>query len=152
MKVDQYCVILQIFHQQNLGTKQETFFMHLQFHKTLLFPMARWLTDCPYPKVTGKITDKYMENLIFVLHLLVIKKSSKTWNSVQKVRDYSKNMKLGHLLWQKTQHQFSYQTLLKTNWKPVHGTFVLLTKKNPGFSFVPKEVAGITACLYQLVV
>ena len=33
--------------------------MHLQFHKTLLFPMARWLTDCPDPKVPGKITDKY---------------------------------------------------------------------------------------------
>ena len=60
--------------------------------------MARWLTDCPDPKVPGKITDKYMENLIFVLHLLVIKKSSKTWDSVQKVRDHSKNMKLGHLL------------------------------------------------------
>ena len=46
MKVDQYCVILQIFHQQNLedpqGTKQETFFMHLQFPKLKLFlPIAR---------------------------------------------------------------------------------------------------------------
>ena len=52
--------------------------MHLQFRKTLLFLMARWLADCPDSKVPGKITDKYMENLIFVLHLLVIKKSSKT--------------------------------------------------------------------------
>ena len=60
--------------------------------------MARLLADCLDPKIPGKITDKYMENLIFVLHLLVIKKSSKTWDSVQKVRDYSKNMKLGHLL------------------------------------------------------
>ena len=28
----------------------------------------------------------------------------------------------------------------------------ITNKKNPGFSFVPKEVAVITACLYQLVV
>ena len=40
--------------------------------------MARLLADCLDPKIPGKITDKYMENLIFVLHLLVIKKSSKT--------------------------------------------------------------------------
>ena len=52
--------------------------MHLQFHKTLLFPMARLLADCLDAKIPGKITDKYMEDVIFVLHLLVIKKSSKT--------------------------------------------------------------------------
>ena len=51
MKVDQcYSIILQkIFYQQNLaypqGTKQETFFMHLQFHRTVLVsPMARRLS------------------------------------------------------------------------------------------------------------
>ena len=38
-------VILQIFHQQNPGTKQETFFMHLQFYKTLFFPRLAWLAD-----------------------------------------------------------------------------------------------------------
>ena len=58
MKVDQYCV-LQIFHQQNLAypqrTKQETFFMYLQCHKTLCFSYGspdsmardRRLADCP---------------------------------------------------------------------------------------------------------
>ena len=40
--------------------------------------IARWLAYCSDPKVPGKITDKYMENLIFVLHVLVVKKSSKT--------------------------------------------------------------------------
>ena len=52
MKVNQYRVTQQILHQQNLRTKQETFFMHLQFHKTLFFPMARtvrWLRDCADP-------------------------------------------------------------------------------------------------------
>ena len=51
MKVDQcYSVILQkIFHQQNLaypqGTKQETFFVHFQFHRTVLvFPTAHRLS------------------------------------------------------------------------------------------------------------
>ena len=31
----------------NLKTEQETFFMHLQFHKTLVFP---WLADCLDPE------------------------------------------------------------------------------------------------------
>ena len=46
MKVDQYCIILQIFHQQNRGTKQKTFFMYLQFHKTLVSVGSARLVIC----------------------------------------------------------------------------------------------------------
>ena len=34
----------------------------------------------------------------------------------------------------------------------IHSTICITNKKNPGFSFVPKDVAVIIACLYQLVV
>ena len=37
-----------------IGNFQETFFMYLQFHKTVFFPMTRWLADCldPHKKLT----------------------------------------------------------------------------------------------------
>ena len=39
--------------------------------------MARLLADCLDPKIPGKITDKYMEDVIFVLHLLLSKRAPK---------------------------------------------------------------------------
>ena len=72
MKVDQDCLILQIFQQQNLtnpkGTKHKTFFMHLQFHKTLFFSMtrmARWLADCPAPRSTcDRRPPRYLKDFV----------------------------------------------------------------------------------------
>ena len=67
MKVDQDCLILQLFQQQNLttpkGTTHKTFFMYLQFHKTLFF--FPWLADCPAPRSTcDRRPPRYLKDFV----------------------------------------------------------------------------------------
>ena len=45
--------------------------MHLQFHKTLLFPMVRmayWLADCPDPMWRPGVV--FLKTCIIFIHLL----------------------------------------------------------------------------------